>query len=152
MRNMLPLVVTLALVAAAPAPKPAPQTARPSALGLSELPPQQLAPNSCALFLWDRASEKRIVMAVAQPAMVRVVRGGKPIDLAQAASDGGPVLGFAPHARYGDANLMVGLDLEITPSEGGGAVIRSGTVTVTEADGSAVVAPVAGLVGCATAG
>lgn len=145
MKGALPLAAILALVAAAPVP---PQ----SALGLSELPPQQLAPNSCALFLWDRASEKRIVMAIAQPAMVRVVRAGKALDLPQVAADGAPLLGFAPHARYGDANLMIGLDLEISASEGGGAVIRSGTVTVTEADGSAVVAPVAGLVGCASAG
>jgi hypothetical protein len=147
-KTVMSLVALVALIGAAPASKPAPE----SALGFSELPPQQLAPNSCALFLWDRATEKRIVMAVAQPAMIRVVRGDETLDLAQVSVDGAPVLGFAPHARYGDTTLGVGLDLEITPSEGGGAVIRSGTVTVTEADGSAVVAPVAGLVGCATGG
>lgn len=121
-----------------------------SPLGLGELPPQVMQPNSCALFLWDRASEKRVVMALANPATVRVMRGGKTIDLAQSSADGAPVLGFAPHARYGDAALSIGLDLDIVASEGGGAVIRNGAVTVTEADGSAVVAPVAGLVGCSS--
>lgn len=149
MKHLLLAMMVPVLVAAAPR---VPASSRVSALGLSELPPQQLAPNSCALFLWDRTSEQRIVMAVARPAMVRVVRGGSTRDLAQLAADGGEVLGFAPHARYGAAGLTIGLDLEITPSEGGGAVIRSGTVTVTEADGSAVVAPVAGLVGCAAGG
>ena len=119
-----------------------------SALGLAELPPQVLPPNSCALFLWDRASEQRVVMAVAAPAQIKLVRGGKTLVLPQMDSEGAPVLGFAPHARYGDAALMVGLDLEIVASEAGGAVVRNGAVTVTEADGSAVVAPVAGLVGC----
>jgi hypothetical protein len=121
-----------------------------SQLGLGELPPQVLRPNSCAMFLWDRASEKRVVMAVAVPAMVRVIKGGKPVDLPQMTADGTLVLGFAPHARYGDAKFSIGLDLDIAPSEGGGAVIRNGAVTVTEADGSAVVAPVAGLVGCSS--
>lgn len=119
-----------------------------SALGLSELPPQVLAPNSCALFLWDRDSEQRVVMAQAAPAQIKLVRGGKTLLLAQVDSEGAPVLGFSPHARYGDAALMVGLDLVITASEAGGAVIHDGAVTVTEADGSAVVAPVAGLIGC----
>lgn len=121
-----------------------------SQLGLGELPPQVMAPNSCALFLWDRASEKRVVMATANPGVVRVVRGGRTLDLPQLRADGTPVLGFMPHARYGDAALSVGLDLDIVASEGGGAVIRNGAVTVTEADGSAVVAPVAGLVGCSS--
>jgi len=121
-----------------------------SPLGLGELPPQVLPPNSCAMFLWDRASEKRVVMAVSTPAMVRVIRGGKSVDLPQSMADGTPVLGFSPKARYGDASFGVGLDLDIVPSEGGGAVIRNGAVTVTQADGSAVVAPVAGLVGCSS--
>jgi hypothetical protein len=119
-----------------------------SPLGLGELPPQVMQPNSCALFLWDRASEKRVVMALANPAMVRVMRGGKTVDLPQTNADGATVLGFAPRASYGGAGFSVATSLEIVPSEGGGAVIRSGAVTVTQADGSAVVAPVAGLVGC----
>jgi hypothetical protein len=119
-----------------------------SQLGLGELPPQEMPPNSCALFLWDRASEKRVVMAVASPATVRVMRDGKAVDLPQIRADGTPVLGFAPQARYGDAAFSVGLNLDIVASEGGGAVIRNGAVTVTGADGGAVVAPVAGLIGC----
>jgi hypothetical protein len=121
-----------------------------SPLGLGELPPQVLQPNSCALFLWDRTSEKRVVMAVANPAMVRVIKEGKPVDLPQTRADGAAVLGFAPRATYGSAAFNIGLNLDIVPSEGGGAVIRSGAVTVTQADGSAVVAPVAGLVGCSS--
>jgi hypothetical protein len=121
-----------------------------SPLGLGELPPQVLQPNSCAMFLWDRASEKRVVMAVANPAMVRVMRGGKLVDLAQTRADGAPVLGFAPRAAYGDKAFGIAIDLDIVATEAGGAVIRNGAVTVTEADGSAVVAPVAGLVGCSS--
>ncbi|MFZ4687906.1 MAG: hypothetical protein ACOYLS_01580 [Polymorphobacter sp.] len=133
-------VFLLVLAAAAPAPD--------NALGLGELPPQVLAKNSCALFLWDRASRQRIVMAVAVPAQAMVQHGGKRLALAQTGGDGEAVLGFRPRARYAGGDVALALDLEITASEGGGAVIRTGTVTRTMADGGAVVAPVAGLIGC----
>lgn len=136
------LLAALLLIAAKPAPAPL------SALGLAELPPQTLPADSCAMFLWDRASKTRVVMAVAVPPAITIVRGGVTRSLAQASSAGAAVLGFAPHSVYAGGDFTVGLDLEISPSEGGGAVIRNGAVTVTAADGSAVVAPVAGLVGC----
>lgn len=122
--------------------------ATPSSLPLGPLPQQKLAKGSCALFLWDRASRDRIVMATAAPAQVRIVRGGRTIDLAQASGEGEAVLGFRPRSSFSDGHTTIALDLAILPTEGGGAVIRDGVVTVTEADGAAVVAPVAGLVGC----
>lgn len=137
------IAVRLALLLAAATPSLAP-------LPLSELPPQVMAPHSCALFLWDRASRKRVLMALAAPARVRVAQDAAILDLPQARSEGDQVLGFAPRASFGDARLTVAVDLAITANDGavGGAVVREGTITVTTPDGVAVVAPVAGLVGC----
>jgi hypothetical protein len=138
------LLAGLLLVAAGPPPAP------PSPLPLGELPPQVLAKQSCALFLWERATRRRVAMATVTPGRLRVVSGGATVDLAQTAGDGTAVLGFTPQARYAGTGLTVALDLVISPGDNGagGAVIREGVIAVTGADGTTVVAPVAGLVGC----
>jgi hypothetical protein len=142
LKTLILFFLALGLAAAAPVPDSA------SPLGLGELPPQVLPKNSCALFLWERSTRHRVVMAVAQPATVKVMRGGAAITLAQIDGDGAAVLGFKPRASYGGGSLRIGLDLAIVASEGGGAVIHEGVVSVTGADGGAVVSPVAGLIGC----
>ncbi len=134
----LPLLALL-LAAAAPLASP---------LGLDELPPQTLARNSCALFLWDRASQQRVVMATAAPAQIMVMRRGKPVVLPQSGASGTAVLGFAPHATYGDGAAQIALDITVFAAEGGGGVVRDGAITVTAGDGSSIVAPVAGIIGC----
>lgn len=130
-----------ALLLAAVAPSASP-------LGLDELPPQNLARNSCALFLWDRASQQRVVMVTAAPAQIMVIRRGKPVVLAQSATSGTAVLGFAPHTTYGDGTAQIALDITVVAAEGGGGVVRDGAITVTAGDGSSIVAPVAGIIGC----
>lgn len=119
-----------------------------SALPLDELPPQRLAPQRCALFLWDRDSQRRIAMATSGPAALTIARDGRTRTLAGAADDGAPVLGFTPRAVYRGDGLIIATDLAIEPTDVGGAVVRDGTLTMTLADGTAIVAPVAGLIGC----
>ena len=119
-----------------------------SALPLDELPPQRLAPQRCALFLWDRDSQRRIAMATLGPAALTIARAGRSERLAATAGDGAPVLGFAPRASYRGDGLTIATDLAIAPTDVGGAVIRDGTLTLTLPDGTAIVAPVAGLIGC----
>lgn len=138
---MIALGALLLAAAAPPAASPLP---------LGELPPQVLARQSCALFLWERATRRRLVMAVAAPAGIRVTVGGRLAVLPQVGAEGTAVLGFAPRTRYAGAGLAISLDLVISPGDNGagGAVIRDGVVAVTSGDGTTVVAPVAGLVGC----
>lgn len=119
------------------------------ALPLSELPPQPLAAGSCAMFLWDRPSGKRIAMITAAPlAQITVIHGGRAISLPASGAEGPAVMGFAPRGQYRGASIGISLDLAISPTGTGGAIIRDGALTLTEADGSAIVAPVAGLIGC----
>ncbi|MEY2883641.1 MAG: hypothetical protein RL490_1365 [Pseudomonadota bacterium] len=120
-----------------------------SVLPLDELPPQVLPPKSCAMFLWDRTSQRRIAMLTAEPGTLRIARGGVKT-LPQAGGDGESVLGFRPHAAYGTGPDRIEVALTITANDAGvgGAVIREGSMTVLLADGSALVTPVAGLIGC----
>lgn len=115
---------------------------------LGELPQQELAAGQCALFLWDRASGKRIAMLIPSPPSLRALIDGRIIDLPREAADGSAVMGFAPNSRYRSANRSYDVRLTILPATTGGAVVRDGSLTITEADGSALVLPVAGLAGC----
>ncbi len=121
-----------------------------SPLPLGELPPQALAKDRCALVLWERSTKRRVAMAEINPGSIRVLSGTAVTMLPETAADGERVIGFAPHARYGDARLQVEISLAIVANDAaaGGAIIRDGVITVTGSDGAAVVAPVAGIVGC----
>ena len=116
--------------------------------GLGELPPQTLPAGRCALFLWDRASRQRIAMLSPTPASLRARIDGQIVDLPQASASGTAVMGFAPSARYRSASRQFDVALTILPTGTGGAVVRDGSLTITEADGSALVLPVAGILGC----
>ena len=121
-----------------------------SPLTIGALPPLPLAKDRCALVLWERATRRRVAMIESNPGSVRVLSGGIITALPETSADGERVVGFAPHARYGDARLQVETSLAIVANDSGagGALIRDGVITVTGSDGVAVVAPVAGIVGC----
>ncbi|WP_353216186.1 hypothetical protein, partial [Sandarakinorhabdus sp.] len=116
--------------------------------GLGELPPQPLPPGECALFLWDRASTKRFAMLGRNPAVLRLLINGRITDLPVTGTEGDAVLGFAPIARFRSEGRSYEVRLTILPATAGGAVVRDGSLTITEADGGALVLPVAGLAGC----
>lgn len=115
---------------------------------LTELPPQVLEPGRCALFLWDKSSRQRIAMLTTTPAALRARIDGTLTDLPQDSASGTAVMGFAPTARYRSAARLFDVVLSIVPTGSGGAVVRDGSLTITQADGSALVLAVAGILGC----
>lgn len=135
-------LATAQLVTGQPPAQPEPAPA------LAELPPQPLTSGQCALFLWDRASGRRIAMIMANPAILRLMIDGRSTDLPREVADGGAVMGFAPVTRYRSAARRYEVRLTILPATTGGAVVRDGSLAITEADGSSLVLPVAGLAGC----
>lgn len=138
---ILPMLLLLAQ--AAPALPPS------SPAMLAELPPQTLARGRCALFLWDRASGKRVAMMTADPAQLRLAApGGKVQDLPREQAQGDAVLGFAPVSQYRDSMRGFEIRLTILPATAGGALVKDGSISITDANGSTVVVPVAGLAGC----
>ena len=134
-------LLALQMAAAQPAPAAIPAP-------FSELPPQTLEAGQCALFLWDRASGKRIAMLGNSPAILRAIIDGRSTDLPAELREGETVLGFAPTSRFRSAGRSFEVRLTILPATAGGAVVRDGSLTITSSDGGAVVLPVAGLAGC----
>jgi hypothetical protein len=82
------------------------------------------------------------------PATLRAIIDGRSTDLPAEQREGEEVMGFAPISRFRSANRSFEVRLTILPATVGGAVVRDGSLTITEADGSALVLPVAGLAGC----
>ena len=140
------MIITALLTLQLATTQPPPPSALPAPF--TELPQQVLEPGQCALFLWDRASGKRIAMLGRTPATLRAIIDGRSTDLPAQAREGEEVMGFAPISRYRSANRSFEVRLTILPATAGGAVVRDGSLTITEADGSALVLPVAGLAGC----
>jgi hypothetical protein len=123
-------------------------------LVLTELPPQPLAPDQCAMALWSKSSQKRIVFWTAAEAM-RLATSPEITSLAPepGSGSGAPILGLLPQASFISegltARLTARLDVEIIPSQNGeSATVPSGTLTLTTADGTAQIIPVVGLIGC----
>ncbi|WP_164158125.1 hypothetical protein [Sandarakinorhabdus rubra] len=115
---------------------------------LAELPQQELAPGQCALFLWDRASGRRIAMLQANPPILRLAIDGRSTDLPRETAEGTAVMGFAPISRYRSASRSYEVRLTILPATVGGAVVRDGSLTIAQENGDSLVLPVAGLAGC----
>ena len=113
-------------------------------IGTQELPRQ-----GCAAYLWS-LSEPRVLVAMAEPARLRLQLDGKPLDLARTGMEGAATLGLAATTRYaaGPVSATVALTIVERPDVAGGALVPESTLTVERAGQDAVVTPVAGLVGC----
>lgn len=138
------MMFLLALLLAAGDPQPPPPT---QALPLAELPPQKLARGSCALVLWDKASRRRVAMATREPTALRIVHNGTLQLLAPTDAGGLAVAGFAPEAGFAGGGIRLRWQLAIDSVAGGG-IVRDGSLALTLADGTEIVTPVAGLIGC----
>ncbi len=136
-------LLALLLATADPAPAPPPTQALP----LAELPPQKLARGSCALVLWDKASRRRVAMATREPTTLRIVHNGVLQLLAATDAGGLAVAGFAPEAGFAGGGVRLRWQLAIESVAGGG-IVRDGSLALTLADGTEIVTPVAGLIGC----
>jgi hypothetical protein len=117
---------------------------------LGELPPQKLARGQCALFLWDRASRKRFAMWPAGSALTLAEAGTtRSFGLVADSSTGNPAFGITPRARFEAGGETVSLELTLVAAPGAAsATVQDGLLTRTLADGTALVLPVAGIVGC----
>lgn len=116
---------------------------------LGAIGPQQLPASGCAAYLWS-VSEPRRLVAMADPARLRLQLDGKTVDLARASAEGVAGLGLARSTRYAAGGLSA--TLELTVVERGdlaqGGLAPEATLTVRSGDGDAMVMPVAGMVGC----
>ena len=132
-----------------------PAAAPDDGLPLGTLPRQELTTGQCALFLWKAGNEARLVlMARTQPAVARIMLGGRVMDLARTNGpanglDAGPD-GLFSNATYGDGATTVTVEvvLERRPNLQAGAVVSSGSLRLDRANGESFVMPAAGLLAC----
>lgn len=118
---------------------------------LEELPPQHLAKDQCALFLWSRgAAARRIVMALNEPPVARIRVGGRTFDLPRTDWDGASAFGHFAHQTFAADRVNLTLDLDLGDRREllGGAVVPTGTLDYRDPAGWSAVIPVGGLIAC----
>ncbi|WP_439532477.1 hypothetical protein [Polymorphobacter sp.] len=124
------------------------------AAGLQELPPQRLGRGDCALVLWEQATRQRVAMVARSgaeaPTMRLKIDGTETrLPVQSGTTAGEPVMGFTPTAGFAGGAVQASHDIVIDVGPGGRtAAVRSGVLTVRLADGTDLVMPVAGLIGC----
>jgi hypothetical protein len=117
------------------------------------LPPQQLDPGVCGLFLWSRTERPALVLVARDnPAEAKVRVDGRTRDLRRAAFSGDPNSGHFQRQTFSDGRLT--LDLEITFDASrpvrDGAIISGGVLRTRDEAGWETMQPVGGLVACKT--
>ena len=118
---------------------------------LQLLPPQTLAAQQCALFLWQKSEQpRRILMALDTPPIARVQIDGRLIDLPRIEISGDLQWGHFPHAVYSGSGLTLRLDLVIEDRERliGGALVPEGSLSIERENGWSMIVPVAGMIAC----
>lgn len=118
---------------------------------IGELPPQQLAPGQCGLFLWGKSVPPQLVLfGTGREGQARMVLDGRAVDLVRATAEGDPVFGQFPRQSFALAGAEIGLTLEFErrPDLVGGAMVPRGLLELRDAAGWSQVMPVAGLIGC----
>lgn len=113
---------------------------------------QALPAAGCAAYLWDNARRRRLVaMATAEPARLRLSLDGRTLDLGRSAGTGAAGFGFPGVAEYRGEGVLAVLDMaaEARADLQGGGVVPAGTLRIERPGRDVLVAPVAGLIGCA---
>lgn len=110
---------------------------------------QDLPREGCAAYLWS-LSEPRQLVAMAEPARLRIRLDGKPVDLPRTAVEGAAGLGLGTSTRYAAGEIAATLELAVAerPDIAKGALVSGATLTVQHAGGDATVTPLGGMVGC----
>lgn len=119
---------------------------------LGAIGPQALPASGCAAYLWSR-SEPPVLVAMATPGSMRLSLDGKAVVLPLAAAEGGVARGLAARSRYAAGDTVATLEMSVVerPDLTDGAVVPQGLLTVVRPGADQVIAPVAGLIGCAPA-
>lgn len=120
---------------------------------LGVLAPQALPAKGCAAYLFTGDGSKRFVaMASALDGTLRLVLDGATVDAARSGQSGAGGYGFAASTEYRGAELTATLELTSAPRADltSGAVVPSATLRIDRPGKDGVVAPLVGIIGCAS--
>jgi hypothetical protein len=156
MMRTLALLSAIAILAACAGGQPRAETpeAAPARSGLEELAPRDLPAGRCTLILFTReAASRRVLIAYDEPAVALVNLQGREVELARTDIAGDVQFGHATFASYAADGVRATIDVAFDAARAAdGAAVRSGSITLAEAGGSATVTPVVGVAACAPAG
>jgi hypothetical protein len=119
-------------------------------INLGALKPRKLAAGECGLFLWASAGDQSLVFYGARNGAAHAVLGEREVKLVRAKAEGREVLGQFEQQTYayGAHHIELKLQFEQREGLGRGAVVQSGILRLTQANGWDQIFPVGGLVGC----
>lgn len=111
---------------------------------------QALPPSGCAAYLWSRSEPPQLV-AMMTPGAVRLSLDGKTADLPRTGAEGAAARGLPATSRYaaGDTRATLEMSAVERPDLADGAVVPQAVLTVEQPGKDVIVAPAAGLIGCA---
>jgi len=112
----------------------------PVALGLTELPPQKLAPGRCVAFLWTRSETPvRLAMIDESAQILRMARGRQTLDMARVSP-----------GIYAGHGMTVTVNLQFAERQGltNGALIDAGVMRFDVAGQDSISLPVGGMRAC----
>lgn len=118
---------------------------------IGNLPRQNLAENSCGLFLWANMPRRTMVFFADNiSAQATVMLDGSEMIIPLTKTRGDSVYGLFSTLTYENAGYTVTVSYEAEIRDGlrNGAVVRKGTWRIVEKDGWEVILPVSGLIGC----
>lgn len=113
---------------------------------------QTLPAKGCAAYLWSGGPRRELVaMASAEPGQLRLRLDGRTLDVARAGAQGAAGFGFGERIEYRGADVVAVLDMTVQTRRdlAGGAVVPAATLRIERPGRDVLVAPVAGLIGCA---
>lgn len=128
-----------------------PAAAQTGGVALGAVPPQPLKAGQCGLFLWSRVAAPDLkLVAFDQPAEAVIVVEGKTRTLKRTAFSGEALAGHFEEQTFSDGRITVAarITFDLNRPVQDGAVVREGSLRVTDAAGWEVVSPVGGMSGC----
>jgi hypothetical protein len=158
--NMQKMLVASACVLLASCASQPPSASKPiisaaSQTGSAEprfgtLPPRTLVAGECAMFLWLRNAERKLVFFGAAEGTGRAVLDGKEVGMRRTGIEGREAFGQYEGQTYAyDAGrIQIQVSFERRGGMERGVVVPQGTLRLTQADGWEYILPVAGLVAC----
>jgi hypothetical protein len=128
--------------------KPVAATADEARFGT--LAPRQMAAGQCAMFLWVRNAERKLVFYGSAAGEARAVLDGREVGMTRTAIDGHEAFGQYEDQTYiyEGQRIQVRVDFERRAGMDRGVVVPQGTLRLQQADGWETVLPVGGLVAC----
>ncbi len=117
---------------------------------IGTLPPRKLAAGECAMFLWLRNAERKLIFFGAREGTGRAVIDGEEVGMKRIVIDGREAFGQYENQTftYPGHRIQINVGFETRAGMDRGVVVSQGTLRLQQDDGWEYILPVGGLVAC----